>query len=336
MITRRELIHSTALLSLGAMQAYAQSPVLGQLGKWQAAAALPIQTQELYPTAHKGRVYVAGGIAAKLGVPYFSKACFAYHPADDHWYDTADLPEARHHAALISTGDHLYMVRGFHGSYTSIWQMRDTVHVLGESGWVPTTSLPQPQAEGVLASHRSGVIHLVSGQSPKGDANSQRSDHQEVGAHWRWLGEHSRWESAAPIPTPRNSASGGWFNDQLIVCGGRTARGNLNATEIYDAQEDRWRTAAPMPTPQAGHASAIIPDGLMVFGGEIFSPQAKVFDDVWVYRISTDSWHRQAPLPTPRHGLGAVRINNRIYVVGGATAPGGSGTSNLNEVLVLT
>ena len=33
--------------------------------------------------------------------------------------------------------------------------------------------------------------------------------------------------------------------------------------------------------------------------------------------------------------LGAERIGERIYVVGGATKPGGSGTSDLNEVLIL-
>ena len=40
-------------------------------------------------------------------------------------------------------------------------------------------------------------------------------------------------------------------------------------------------------------------------------------------------------MPTPRHGLGAGLIDGRVYVVGGATSPGGRGTTDLNEVLLI-
>ncbi|MEM8767264.1 MAG: hypothetical protein AAGE43_07465 [Pseudomonadota bacterium] len=281
---------------------------------------------------HQGRLYVAGGIAARLGVPYFTDASFVFDPQADEWFELPDLPEARHHAALVSTGERLFMVGGFNGSYTSVWRMVDTVHVLTETGWENAGTLPQAQAEGVLACHSSGVIHLATGQSPKGSANGERSDHHEVADHWRWDGVGA-WETAAPIPTPRNSATGGWLGDELIVAGGRTAVGNLAVTEIYDFREDRWRTAAPLPLPQAGTASVVVEDGIIVFGGEIFTPEASVFPNVWRYVAREDRW---VPLPdmlTPRHGIGAGLIGDRAYVIGGATAPGGNGTSNLNEVL---
>lgn len=302
---------------------------------WGTAAPLPIRTQELYSCVHEGRLCVAGGIAARLGVPYFTSASFAFDPDADRWLELPDLPEDRHHAALVSTGARLFMVGGFNGSYGNVWRMRDTVHELTEAGWVSAGALPQAQAEGVLACHGSGIIHLASGQSPRGSANSERSDHREVIDHWRWDGTGA-WQAAAPIPTPRNSATGGWLGDQLIVTGGRTAAGNLAVTEIYDLREDRWREAAPLPLPQAGTASVIVDDGLIVFGGEIFSPESKVFPNVWRYVMSQDRWLPLPDMPTPRHGIGAGLIGNRAYVIGGATAPGGSGTSNLNEVLTVT
>ena len=332
MLSRRQLlIAGTAVLTspVSRGQEAAGGPA------WETAAPLPINTQELYSCVHQGQLHVAGGIAARLGVPYFTRASFAFDAQADRWLELPDLPEARHHAALVSTGARLYLVGGFNGSYSAVWRMRDTVHELTEAGWERVGILPQAQAEGVLACHSSGVIHLATGQSPKGAANGERGDHREVTDHWRWDGAGD-WQAAAPIPTPRNSATGGWLDDQLMVTGGRTAAGNLAVTEIYDLKEDRWRVAAPLPLPQAGTASVVVEDGLIVFGGEIFIPEARVFPNVWRYVMHEDRWYPLPDMPTPRHGIGSGLIGDRAYVIGGATAPGSSGTSNLNEVLQVT
>ena len=90
-----------------------------------------------------------------------------------------------------------------------------------------------------------------------------------------------------------------------------------------------------MPLPQAGTASVVVDQTLIVFGGEIFSPKASVFPNVWRYDLARDTWDALPDMPTPRHGLGAGLIGNQIFVVGGATEPGGSGTSDRNEVLLL-
>lgn len=302
---------------------------------WQSAAPMPVRTQEIYPTVHAGQLVVAGGIARKLGVPYFTDAVFAYDPQANQWSERPALPEAIHHAALAVQDGGLILAGGFNGSYTQIWRMSAQTYRLSAEGWIAEGELPQPQAEGVLATHGDGALHLVTGVSPIGSDNRKRSDHAEVANHWVRPPGGGKWDRLAPIPTPRNSATGGWLGDQLIVTGGRTAAGNLDPTEIYDQQEDRWRTAAPLPLPQAGTASAMVDDGLIVFGGEIFKPEAGVFANVWRYSISQDTWTALPDMPTPRHGIGAGKIGNKIFVVGGATEPSGSGTSDANEVLVL-
>ena len=123
------------------------------------------------------------------------------------------------------------------------------------------------------------------------------------------------------------------MEDQLVIVGGRTAAGNLNTTEIYDAHSDQWHSARPMPLPQAGTAGVTVGDSLYVFGGEIFTPEAAVFPNVWKYEVTTDQWSALPDLPTPRHGLGAGLLGDRIHVIAGATKPGGSGTSNAHEAL---
>lgn len=248
------------------------------------------------------------------------------------WRAESDLPDGRHHGQLASLADQLWLFGGFTGSLTGgVWRMRDSVHTLGEEGWRPRFSMPEPRAEGV-ATMRSGALHLVSGQSPKGEANRVRSDHAEVRDHWHFDPIEQRWRDLAPIPTPRNSACGGWLGDDLVITGGRTSAGNLGVTEIYDAREDRWRSAAPLPLPQAGTAAGVVGTSLYVFGGEIFQPEAKVFAEVWRYDFALDRWFAEPSMPTPRHGLGAVVSGGEIVLVGGATAPSGNGTSDVVEI----
>ncbi|MEO0367280.1 MAG: kelch repeat-containing protein [Pseudomonadota bacterium] len=303
---------------------------------WRSGKDLPIKVQEIYPVVHKSRLYVAGGIAKKLALPYFTQSCFSYDLNADQWQTEADLPHAIHHASLVSTQDRLFLVGGFAGSYTNIWRMSALVLELVDDSWVQVGELPKPQAEGVLTYSPEGFVHLVTGQSPKGAENSARDDHREVTNHLLWRPGANRWESLAPIPTARNSATGGWIGDQLIVVGGRTSEGNLADTEIYDLNEDRWRRARPLPLPQAGTASVMLDDGMIVFGGEIFVPEAGVFANVWRYSLARDEWLALPDLPTPRHGLGAGKIGDAAIVVGGATEPSGKGTSARTEILDLT
>ncbi|MBB6522039.1 Kelch repeat-containing protein [Pseudoteredinibacter isoporae] len=304
--------------------------------QWSSGPApIPINIQEIYPTVHKNRLYVAGGIASKFGVPYFSNACYSFDPASNQWREEAKLPKAMHHATLVSNGERLFLFGGFHGGYSHIWRMQDAVYELLADGWTQIDTLPKPLAEGVLSCAPDGTIHWVTGQSPRSEANSARSDHQEITDHYRWLPDSQEWQTLAPIPTPRNSATGAWLGDQLIVTGGRTAKGNLSHTEIYDSKSAQWREAAPLPLPQAGTASVVVDDGLIVFGGEIFIPQAKVFKEVWRYSLSQDRWTSLPDMLTPRHGLGAGRFGKDIYVIGGATGPSGDGTSPINERFTL-
>jgi len=325
---RRNFIASAAALAV-ATRASASNKLA-----WSSAASLPINIQELYPAVHQGKLYVAGGIASKLGTPYFTNRFFSYDPFIDKWRDETHLPESLHHAAMVSTGERLFLAGGFNGGYSHVWRMRDRVYQYEAGEWLAMPSLPNPQAEGVLAHHQND-IHLVTGQSPLGEANSKRSDHREVATHLVWQPGESKWQSAAPIPLARNSATGGWVGDQLIVTGGRNSAGNFNATHIYDKKEDRWRDAQPLPLPQAGTASVAVEDGIIVFGGEIFVPNAGVFKNTWRYSFANDQWQAYPDMVTPRHGIGAGKIGDQIFVVGGATEPSGNGTSNLNEVLGL-
>ena len=96
---------------------------------------------------------MAGGIAARLGIPYFTDRCFKFDGATSQWQEIAKLPLPMHHVSLVRCGDRLLAVGGFHGGYTHVWRMLDSVLELKDEQWKSVGSLPTPRAEGVVAYH---------------------------------------------------------------------------------------------------------------------------------------------------------------------------------------
>lgn len=332
---RRDVTGTLALGAAAAALPFGPGVFAAPAGRWMSAAQVPVATQEVYPCAHKGKLWLAGGIAGGV-VPGISKRVDIYDPQTDSWTRGPDLPTVRHHVTLASTQGRLHAIGGYKGSLTGgLWRMRSTVWALNEAAgaWEKSTYLPAPQAEmttGVMGR----LIHIAGGRKLKGKANRNRRDHVDVGDHYAFDPKQNEWQERAPLSTPRNSAAGGIVGHYFYVVGGRNGSGNLAVNEVYDSEEDKWRAAKPMPKAQAGLAGAMLNGKLYVFGGEVFQPEPGVFREAWVYDPQADDWSALPHMPTPRHGLGAVALGGKIYVVSGAIKPGGSGRSKANEVFV--
>lgn len=310
-------------------------------GAWVQLADMPFPVQEIYPapfwkaTASSLKpkpfniLVNAGGLTSQ-GPNNVTDAVTYYDPRDDQWRYGAPLPEARHHVALVNNNGYLFGVGGFARNAGGGWQMRTNCWRTGaiDEPWTFMSPLPHPQAETVCQS-LGGFIHVAGGRGPSGSANREWSDHIDTDEHWVYDAAANRWFSAAPLPTPRNSAAGAVVNGALYVIGGRTVSDGNNATvEVYDPISDRWEQGRPMPKAQGGLAAAVSHGKIYVFGGEYFSPGGGgVFAESWEYDPATDQWRAVAPMPRKRHGLGAVAIDNVIYVLGGAAKAGGSETS---------
>lgn len=330
--TRRQVIAGGTGLALTSLAGPAFGAAAAS-GRWRSAAPLPIATQEVYPAANKGTLYVAGGIAQGTLTPYIAKDVQAYDPAADKWSEGPKLPEERHHISLASHTDRLYAIGGYYGSLTGgVWQIRDTVWRLSEDGkaWESVATMPKAHAE-MITAVLGDKIHLIGGRRRKSEGGS-RSDYVDINDHVVFDPVAGSWETLRPDLTERNSAATALIDGKIYVAGGRNATGNVPNHSVYDPKTDQWAALAPMPKPQAGLGGAALGGRFYVFGGEIFQPEAAVFADVWEYDPAKDAWTAMASMPTPRHGHGAVTIGEEIFVVAGAIRPGGSGRSTANEV----
>ncbi|MAP94540.1 MAG: galactose oxidase [Ponticaulis sp.] len=301
--------------------------------KWSDAASLPRAKQEIYPAVHEGELWLSGGFVAKDGeIVGPTNETVIYNPAENSWRDGPGIPNPRHHPHLHSHDGKLYAVGGFEpASADQMWVMQSGGWRLDADGWNILPDAPEPIGEAVTASLPTG-LHFVGGRKPKASANGTWADHADTGHHFVLSGE--TWDTAAPLPTPRNSATAEVINGVLYVVGGRTVTGgNSTAHEAYDPVSDQWTRLAPLPQGQGGLASGVINGKLYAFGGEYFDNGGGVYPQCWVYDPQTDAWDKGPDMKSPRHGLGGLTLDNRIYAIGGALERGGSQTSALVEVL---
>ncbi len=325
------------------------------LGSWAPMANMPFPIQEIYPVEHrlllktkgsvkpifKSLLVNAGGLTPEPKFKFnVSDKVTIYDAAKNEWSYGPSLPKPAHHVALVSNNGRLFSIGGFLRDKEGGWRMRSRCYVLDniyKGKWRDIARLPLPQAETVAASIR-GRIHVVSGRSPGGSANTRWNDHIDTDKHWVYVASADRWIERRPIPKPLNSAAGAVFQDALYVIGGRTVtKGNLADVHVYDPLADRWQSAAPLPHSsnsaapigRGGLAAAVWRGHIYVFGGEWRQgASGGVYSQVWEYDPKEDRWRAVAAMPRPRHGLGAVTLFDGIYVAGGAAKPGGEATSD--------
>ena len=326
--------------ALLAMSLFATSgAVLAQ--SWSRVADASLARQEIYPAVLEGKVYVAGGILSTA--PGFTDLFEAYDANADRWTRLAPLPAARHHIALAAAAGKIFGIGGFSGAIPD-WRAHASVFVYDPKAdrWSNGPALPQPRAEGVVASSGDRIF-FIGGRVPASATAKHISEHVDTSRAEVLDVRSGLWSRIADAPSARNSAAGAVIGNKIYVVGGRqmvrqddgrSRPVNVAALEVYDPATDRWETRAPMPLAQGGLAAAAHDGKLVVFGGEQFVPQARVFAESWIYDPASDRWSALPAMPTPRHGHGAAVVGDRVYLMGGGEQVGVA-ASSVHEALAL-
>jgi hypothetical protein len=285
----------------------------GEAG-WVRAAAAPVALTEVAAAAHEGRIWVAGGLDGQGRV---SDRVFVYDPASDAWSAGPPLPEGRHHAALVSDGDALFVIAGYQGDgfdrpTAGVWRLRE------DGGWSPERPLPEPRAAGAAAWTGQGQIMYGGGVGPAGVSADVfvQEDHG-----WRVLASLSR-------PREHLAASSGGAGSVAFL-GGRDGSGNLGTVDLVSTEGVVGR-AEDMATPRGGVAAfsaGVLGD--CVAGGEGPDGTFGVVECIGAVTTTT-----LPGLAVPRHGIGAVLLDGRAYILLGGPRPGLT-VSDVVEVLDL-
>lgn len=203
MLTRRTFTLAAASTPLAACQAPKSPPPSAEAG-WREAAPTPYAVQEIYPAAHDGEIWIAGGFT-RTGA---TERVVVYNPTQNAWRDGPPLPTTSHHVHLASLNGELWAIGGFIGGLTRVrWECTQRVLKLAGDRWVEGPSLPKPIGEAVPIVHLNR-IHLIGGRSPTGAANGDWDDQGDVDDHFVIGAGETQWSRAAPLPVARNSAAG--------------------------------------------------------------------------------------------------------------------------------
>ncbi len=336
-------LHRRTFLAVGA--AVAAAPVVSRAETgWTPRASMPWPTQEIYCAAQDGSITVAGGLVrSAAGGLHINDRTAIYDVKADRWSEGPRLPQPRHHPMLASAAGRTWAFGGYDRRDGGEWTAMTDIWAIDRGVWAQVGQMPQRLCETVGLSVGDRV-HLVTGRSPKGEANGQWNDQADVATHLVFDAAANRWETARPAPMARNSAAGAVLDGKLFVAGGRTVDGGgTGRLDRYDPARDRWDTLAPIPASPAtgrqvggGLAMAEAGGRLIAFGGEWFEGRGGgVFAETWLYDPMRDAWTAGPAMRTPRHGLAAASVDGVIYAIGGGEAASGGKASGLVETLSL-
>ncbi|WP_051130196.1 Kelch repeat-containing protein [Brevundimonas naejangsanensis] len=336
-------MHRRTFLAASAAVAVAPAVACAETG-WTPRASMSWPTQEIYCAALDGEITVAGGLVrSATGGLHINDRTAVYDARADRWSEGPRLPQPRHHPMLAGAAGRVWAFGGYDRRDGGEWTAMTDIWAIDRGVWAQVGEMPERLCETVGLS-LDGQVHLITGRSPKGEANGQWNVQGDVATHLVFDAAANRWDKARPAPMARNSAAGAVLGGKLYVAGGRTVDGGgTGRLDRYDPAEDRWDTLAPIPASPAtgkqvggGLAMAEAGGRLVAFGGEWFDrPGGGVFAETWIYEPTRDAWAAGPAMRTPRHGLAAASVDGMVYAIGGGEVVSGGKASGLVEALSL-
>jgi non-specific serine/threonine protein kinase len=304
---------ATLVIVVAGLRPGTPRPPLAVEGAWRTIEAAPIALTEVAVAAHNGRIWIAGGLHSDGTA---SDEVFAYDPATRRWTAGPRLPEAVHHAALVSDGADLVLLGGYEvdGQIAGVRRLDD------EAGtWTDHVPLPAPRAAGAAAFDGNRIV-FAGGVQP----GSIRSEiFALAGGAWRQIGHLSK--------AREHLAATSDGDGRTFILGGRVGGlgSNLGTADLADGE--LVTALGDLPTPRGGVGAFWWPSlGACLAGGE--SPGGT---NAQVDCIAADGTVVRLPdLGVARHGVGAAVVDGTAYVVLGGRRPG-LFTSDVTETLAL-
>lgn len=281
-----------------------RAPAPGPADAWSVLVEAPLALSEVAAAPLGGQVWTAGGFTADGQA---TSRVQVLDPTFESWSDGPDLPEAVHHAALVSTGQALYLVGGYAGSGFDAPTAAVRRLDLEVGTWEEGPPLPAPRAAGAAAWDGQRIVY-GGGVGPEGLAG-------EVFAL-----DGDEWVALGALSQPREHlAAAGDGQGRTWFLAGRTGGLDTNLGTVDLVEGATVTMIGAVPTPRGGVAGFwSAGTGACVVGGE--DPD-RAYDEVEC--IDEEGAVQTLPsLEAPRHGLGAVVVDGIAYAVLGGPEPG--------------
>ena len=247
---------------------------------------------------------------------------FVFDPAAGTWTSGPKLPEAVHHASMVSTPDGLVLVGGYVGDALSVATAAVRRLDDGATAWTDDAPLPDARAAGAAAFDGTRIVY-AGGVKPGGVANEVFAPDRRRRVGRRSAACRSR---ASTSRRPRTVPGGRSCSAGASAASTR----NLAIVDLVegDVGHDPRRAADASAAASAAFWWPSL--GACLAGGE--SPGGT---NPQVECMAADGTLARLPdLGVARHGIGAAVVDGTAYVVLGGRTPGLS-TSDITESIAL-
>lgn len=286
---------------------------------WTRGITAPRELSEAQGAVVKGKLYMFSGYTDLTFVPRSFEA-FVYDPATQRWSTLAKMPRPITHAGLAVSGDNIYLAGGVVGDSTGakfdatneVWRYN-----VVSNTWSAMPPLPAPRGAGELAI-LGRTLHYFGGTG--------LDRYVSVGNHWTLaLDGGKTWQTAAPLPNPRNHLADAVVDGKLYVIGGQHGHNETLVTQrsvhMWDPKQPTgWTEMAKLPAARShiGGGTYVVNGAIYVVGGEIAHTVS--MDTVFMYQPGQNTWVSASSMPVKRHsGVGGVLNGKLFYTTGSLT-----------------
>lgn len=222
------------------------------LGDWRDTTALPAGLERFGLATIGGRIYAAGGYAAREGVRPIADM-WSFDPSAGIWSREPAMPGPKASFQLVAANDRLYAIGGETGApETYVFDPED-------QSWETLEAPEDISRRGAASVVSDGLIYLIGGA--REGAASTRIDVYDP--------ETDSWTQLADMPTPRAGHAAALLNGRIHVFGGRGADLSQTLSDhlVYDIASDSWEAAEGLPAPRTDASAAVIDGQIYLIGG---------------------------------------------------------------------
>ncbi|HAQ34642.1 MAG: hypothetical protein CMF74_03275 [Maricaulis sp.] len=222
------------------------------LGEWRDATPLPAGLERFGLATINGRIYAAGGYAAREGVRPIADM-WSYDPASGVWAREPAMPGPKASFQLVATQDRLFAIGGETGEGVTYAFDPEAQE------WEEFDAPEHVARRGASAVFTDGLIYLIGGA--RSGAASSRVDVLDPAT--------GEWSERAEMPSPHAGHATAVVEGRIHVFGGRGADLSQTLSDhlVYDIAADRWENAEGLPAPRTDAAAAVIGTRIYLIGG---------------------------------------------------------------------
>ncbi|MFD0668748.1 Kelch repeat-containing protein [Ramlibacter sp. MAHUQ-53] len=198
--------------------------------RWSPVAPLPRPRGAAAAVALAGKIHLIGGASA----PTEERASVGWHevydPQADAWSRRKALPGARDHVGCVAWQGRLHVIGGRFNTFEYNTGLHH-VYLPDRDTWELRAPLPTPRSGHGLVVYRDRLFAM----GGEGGIINRPGQQTVFGQMESYDPASDRWQSHAPMPTPRHAVGAVTIGDWVYVAGGGAVLGGSVQSAVHEA-----------------------------------------------------------------------------------------------------